>query len=296
MKRIIAPLDPSSAAPESLATAHRHELALLQLGFTNDDGTTRLTERSHFGPLRVQKPLYPEQPAVCHAIIVHPPGGILGGDTLHINAAVGTNAQALLATPGAGKWYRANGLTSHQQVTLNVAAGGSLEWLPQETIFFNDANVRIQHEVDLAADASYIGADILCFGRTASGESFETGSVGQRTSIRRDGKLIWFEQGSLRAGTHAMQSPLVLGGDTVCATMIAVGKSISSALVQQLREETGALAGDGRTGVTQIKQLLVLRYLGHSSQSARHWLMRAWQLLRPELLQRDAVIPRIWNT
>lgn len=298
MKRLIVPLDSSAPASQTLLSTplHGHELARLRLAFTDDAGTTRLTERSHFGPLRVQKPLYPEQPSVCHAIIVHPPGGILGGDTLQINAAVGADAHALLTTPGAGKWYRANGLSSHQQVTLSVAAGGSLEWLPQETIFFNEANVRIQHDVDLAADACYIGADILCFGRTASGESFAAGCVGQRTSIRRDGKLIWFEQGSLQAGTHAMQSPLVLGSYTVCATMIVVGKSMNSAFVQQLREETSALAGGGRSGVSQMKQLLVLRYLGHSSQSARHWLMRAWQLIRPELMQRDAVIPRIWNT
>ncbi|MBB3213669.1 urease accessory protein [Herbaspirillum sp. Sphag1AN] len=296
MKRVITPLDSSAPATQTAPPVHGNELARLRLGFTNDAGTTRLTERSHFGPLRVQKPLYPEHPSVCHAIIVHPPGGILGGDILQIDAAVGAQAHALLTTPGAGKWYRANGMTSQQQVALSVAAGGSLEWLPQETIFFNDANVRIRHDVELAADTCYIGADILCFGRTASGESFETGCVGQRTGIRREGKLIWFEQGSLQAGTHAMQSPLVLGGYSVCATMIAVGKTMNSAFLQQLREETGALAGDGRSGVSQMKQLLVLRYLGHSSQSARHWLMRAWQLIRPELMQRDAVIPRIWNT
>ncbi|WP_198361752.1 urease accessory protein UreD [Herbaspirillum sp. meg3] len=299
MKRII---DPAAAITESgqaaaMASA-RHEQARLTLGFADDASTTRMIERSHFGPLRVQKPLYPEHPAVCHAVIVHPPGGILGGDVLNITAHVGDNAHALLTTPGAGKWYRANGFVSQQQVSLTATAGAALEWLPQETIFFNDADVRMEHQVELAADATYIGGEILCFGRTASGESFANGRVSQRTSIRRDGKLVWFEQGALRAGTSSMTSPLALAGYTVSATLIAVGLPLNAAFLGELREQTSALAqqGNGRSGATQMKQVLVLRYLGNSSQIARQWLTHAWQRIRPELMQREAIVPRIWNT
>ncbi|AKZ64544.1 urease accessory protein UreD [Herbaspirillum hiltneri N3] len=298
MKRII---DPAAAVTESdlnVPAANRHEKARLTLGFADDAGTTRMIERSHFGPLRVQKPLYPEHPAVCHAVIVHPPGGILGGDVLNISARVGDNAHALLTTPGAGKWYRANGFVSQQQVSLTATAGAALEWLPQETIFFNDADVRMEHSVDLAADACYIGGEILCFGRTASGESFNSGRVSQCTSIRRGGKLVWFEQGTLRAGTSSMTSPLALAGFTVSATLIAVGLPINAAFLSELREQTGALTRDSndRTGATQMKQVLVLRYLGNSSQAARQWLTHAWQRIRPELMQREAIVPRIWNT
>ena len=300
MKRIIDPaaaVTESGQAPTSMASA-RHEQARLTLGFADDAGTTRMIERSHFGPLRVQKPLYPEHPAVCHAVIVHPPGGILGGDVLNITAHVGDNAHALLTTPGAGKWYRANGFVSQQQVSLTATASAALEWLPQETIFFNDADVRMEHQVELAADATYIGGEILCFGRTASGESFANGRVSQRTSIRRDGKLIWFEQGALRAGTSSMTSPLALAGYTVSATLIAVGLPLNAAFLGELREQTSALAqqGNGRSGATQMKQVLVLRYLGNSSQIARQWLTHAWQRIRPELMQREAIVPRIWNT
>ncbi|MNR76034.1 Urease accessory protein UreD [compost metagenome] len=276
----------------------RNDQARLSLAFTDDAGTTRLTERSHFGPLRVQKPLYPEHPAVCHAIIVHPPGGVVGGDQLTINARVGDRAHALLTTPGAGKWYRANGHVSQQQVTLEVGADAALEWLPQETIFFNHADVRLEHNVTLAADARYIGGEILCFGRTASGESFESGRLTQRTSIRRGGKLVWFEQGSLQAGggSSSMSSPLALAGYTVCATLIAVGKTMNGSFLTELRDESAELAQGGRSGATQMKQVLVARYLGHSSEVARLWMTRAWQRIRPELMQREAVIPRIWNT
>ena len=271
--------------------------ARLSLGFANDNGTTRLIERSHFGPLRVQKPLYPEQPAVCHAIIIHPPGGVVGGDQLAISAHVGPNAHALLTTPGAAKWYKANGNVSHQHVSLSVTEGATLEWLPQETIFFNRAVVQLDHQVALAADAQYIGGEILCFGRTASGESFDSGKISQRTSIRRAGKLLWFEQGSISGATAAMRSPLGLADHTVCATLIAVGKALPVKVMNDLREASNLLAdGQATVGVTQMKSVIVLRFLGHSSELARQWMTQAWQQIRPELLGRAAVIPRIWNT
>lgn len=266
--------------------------ARLSLGFTDDKGTTRLTERSHVGPLRVQKPLYPEGNQVCHAIVIHPPGGVVGGDELTIRAALGNNANALITTPGAAKWYKANGRISQQNIHLDIGADASLEWLPQETIFFDAAHVRLNQTVSLSKGATYIGCEILCFGRTASGESFATGKVEQSTGIRVDGKLVWFEQGALQGGTSSMSSPLALAGKTVCATLIAVGKTLPSSVIGALRQD----AGTEPFGVTQMKSVIVVRYLGNSSETARQLMTRAWQRLRPELLDREAAIPRIWNT
>ena len=269
----------------------RHCEARLALGFANDAGTTRLIERSHFGPLRIQKALYPEHPSVCHAVIVHPPGGVVGGDELSINVQVGPDAAALIATPGAAKWYRANGYISKQTVQLTVAPSASLEWLPQETIFFNGAQVRLDTAIELAEDATYLGCEILCFGRTASGEQFEHGSIRQHTTIKRNGKLIWFEQGSIVGGDPFMQSPLGLAGASVSATLLACGKNLSTTLLANLREALGKHAG-----VSQMKSILVVRHLGNNSEVARRIMLTAWQHLRPAMLQRDAITPRIWET
>ncbi|AMO99433.1 ureD urease accessory family protein [Collimonas arenae] len=271
--------------------------AWLSLRFADDRGTTRLLERAHYGPLRVQKALYPEHPSVCHAIIVHPPGGVVGGDQLTIKAEVGEHGHAFLTTPGAAKWYQSNGKISQQQVRLQIADKATLEWLPQETIFFDQADVELDHQVELQGNARYIGGEILCFGRTASGESFDSGRIAQHTTIRRDGKLLWFEQGTLGGGSAAMRSRLGLADCTVCATLIVAGKAFPAAFVQQLRDAASLLsAGQAGVGASQIKSLLVLRYLGHSSELARQWMMQAWQRIRPELLEREAHIPRIWNT
>jgi urease accessory protein len=275
--------------------------AHLSLGFTDDAGTTRLTERTHSGPLRVQKPLYPEAADLCHAIIVHPPGGVVGGDELHIKTQVGDHARALITTPGAAKWYKANGKISQQTIHIDVGAKASIEWLPQETIFFNNAHVRLNQTITLGKDSSYLGCDILCFGRTASGESFDAGQIEQRTTIAREGKLLWFEQGAILAGTASMHGAFGLGGNTVCATFIAVGKMVSAALITALRDAANALLQStgknlGAFGVTQLKSVTVVRYLGNSSEIARKLMLLAWEFLRPEFVGRQAIELRMWNT
>lgn len=286
-----APSSPDPAPPRD------HLLACLTLGFARDGSTTRLIKREHFGPLRVQKPLYPEDPAICHAVLVHPPGGIVGGDELQISAEAGEEAHALLCTPGAGKWYRANGHVSRQQVLLQVGAGATLEWLPQETIFFDGADVVLDTTVRLQQASSYIGCEILCFGRTASGERFTHGRVRQRLTIQREGKPLWHEQGSLTGGSRQMHSHLGLAGYSVCATLIAVGPIQAPAFLQALREQVQAATGGvGQCGATQMKSVIIVRYLGHASETARQVMLQAWQLLRPALLGHAATVPRIWNT
>lgn len=262
--------------------------ASLRLGFERDGAVTRLTQRRHTGPLRVQKALYPEGPGVCHAIVVHPPGGIAGGDVLDIGADAGPGAHALLTAPGAAKWYRADGRPARQAVRLQAAAGAAIEWLPQETILYDGADVTLEHEVELAPGGAYIGSEILCFGRAASGERFTHGALRQRTRIRLDGRLVWLEQGRMAPGL--LGSPLVLGGRHVCATLLGVGRPAPPSLLASLR------AGDAGLGVTQLKSVFVARYLCDDSEAARHALMRVWQALRPHLLGLDAQTPRIWNT
>ncbi len=274
-----------------------HLLATLALGFTRHDGTTRLTRREHFGPLRVQKALYPEGPDTCHAIVVHPPGGVVGGDELRIDVCAGRAAHALISTPGATKWYRSNGRRSVQRISLAVEADAALEWLPQETIFFDDADVVLDSTVSLHGNARYLGCEILCFGRTASGERFSRGRVRQHLKILRDGRPLWLEQGTLAGGSQSMQSPLGLSGHTVCANLVAVGLPPSTALMGALRDACLQAAGDrGQTGATQMKAATIVRYLGDSSEIARAVMLAAWRQLRPALLARDAAPLRIWNT
>jgi urease accessory protein len=280
------PDDSTHIAP---STATPPWQASLRLRFADDAGATRLVERAHQGPLRVQKALYPEGPRTCHVIVVHPPGGVVGGDRLALDMELGPDTAVLATTPGAAKWYRANGKVSHQDVHLRVGAGAAMEWLPQETIFYDDADVVLAHEVELAVDARYIGAEVLVFGRRAAGETFRTGRVRQRTRIRQGGRTVWWEQGIVHGG-EAMRSPLGLAGHSVCATLVAVGKPLPPSMLADLR------GADPTLGLSQVKNVFVARHLGDDGEAARTSLLRVWQALRPWLLGQPARIPRIWTT
>jgi urease accessory protein len=286
---------PDCTAPRDVAASASTSAwqASLTLGFADDAGTTRLFNNLHYGPLRVQKALYPEDAKVCHAIVVHPPGGVVGGDRLEIDIGVGDQAHAFITTPGAAKWYQANGKVSRQSVHLHVNQGAALEWLPQETIFFDTANVELEQHVELAAGATFIGCEILCMGRRGSGEVFNRGTVRQRSSIRRDGRLIWWEQGAMLGGR--LDSPLALNGKTVCATLIAAGKTLPASALSEIRADIAA-DGEHDFGVTQTKGVLVARHLGDDSETARRLMLAVWRRLRPHLLAREAVTPRIWQT
>jgi urease accessory protein len=246
--------------------------------------------------LRVQKAFYPEGPAVCQTLLLHPPAGIAGGDHLRIEALVGRNAHAQLTTPGAGKWYRSAGLLASQHLRFTIDDHGALEWLPQETIVFDGANARMQTSVSLAPSAQFFGWEVLCFGRTASGERFASGQVSLDTRVERAGRPLWIERGSLQGNDALFEGPAGFAGATVCATLIATlpADFAPAPLLAACRQIAPTDAA--RHGLTALPGLLVARYLGHYSEPARDWLTRLWTVLRPALLRREAMRPRIWNT
>ncbi|HEV7390722.1 MAG TPA: urease accessory protein UreD [Burkholderiales bacterium] len=266
--------------------------AELELTYEERGGRTVLARRRHEGPLVVQKPLYPEGDAVCHTLLVHPPGGIAGGDELQVDATSGGSAHVLLTTPAAGKWYRSAGPWAHQRVVLKAAAKSCVEWLPQETILFDGARANIETHVDLAEDASFIGWDILCLGRAGSGERFVHGDCRLHTRVMRAGKPLWFERALIAAGGLFCTSHAGLGGHTVCGTLLAAGAGVDK-LVNACRNERAAA---GATGVTCVPGVLVARYLGNSSEAVRMYFQRLWKHIRPALTGRDAHEPRIWKT
>ena len=273
--------------PSALFTPSWH--AELELAYGRFGDSTRPTQRRHLGPLRVQKHLYAEGPQVCQHIIVHPPGGIAGGDRLNIRASVGAQAWAQLTSPGAAKWYRANG-PAYQQIELQVAAGATLEWL-QETIIYAGAQAQLNTCIELQGDARLCYWDMVALGRPASGERFDCGEFRSRLEILRDGQLLWHERQRIRGGDALLDSPIGLSGQPVFATLLITGETDAD-LLERCRELTAPVRGD----LTQLPGLLVARCLASEALHARAWLIELWHLLRPALLGREAVSPRIWNT
>lgn len=279
----------TAAAPASSAWVGR-----LALGYGTASGRTVLRSRQHLGPLAVQKPFYPEGHAVCHTVVLHPPGGIAAGDELTLQVALDAGARVLLTTPGAGKWYRSRGAAARQELAFRVEPGAVLEWLPQENILFDLAWAELDSRVELAGDGVFFGWDILCLGRRAAGEGFTAGRLGQRTEIRLDGRLLWTERGRLNPGDPLLDSPVGLAGCPVAGTLVLAGPTVGGDLLGLCREvvpEDG-----GRCGVTAMPGVLLARYLGHGAEAARRYFEGLWARLRPAYGGREAHRPRIWNT
>jgi len=267
--------------------------ASLALGFERRDARTILASRRHEGPLVVQKVLYPEGDLCCHGIVVHPPGGIAGGDALELDVRAATDSHALLTTPGATKWYRSAGAWASQRVRIDIASGAVVEWLPQEAIVFDGALAQLSFEANLAPGARLVAWDIACLGRTGSGERFAKGRVGLDVRVVQDGRPLWIERGDLVPGSTALESPVGLGGRTVFGTLAVAGCDVGDDVLAACRA-VDATHGEG--AVTRMPRMLLARYRGDESECARRYFADLWRILRPAAVGRTAVEPRIWRT
>jgi urease accessory protein len=272
--------------------------ATLTLEFTEQDGRSYLAKRQHSGPLVIQKTLHPEGAGVCHGIVVHPPGGVAGGDELTLNVRLNDGAHILLTTPGAGKWYKANGKYASQHLNIDVQNAACFEWLPQENILFDGAKVKFSAKVNLAADAKYAGWEILCFGRQAQEELWRTGSLHQNLSIRRENECVWKELACLKPKQQLMHSIVGLGSNAVSASFVIVAGAVPPELLVACKEIQPKLALDlsAKYGVTALPEVFSARYVGQSAQCARQYFEQLWQIMRPWYAACEVTRPRIWNT
>ena len=276
------------------AIAPRGWEATLQLAFQRRGERCVLARRSSFGPLAVQKALYPEGERVCHAILLHPPGGIAGGDRLEISIDVETGAHALLTTPGATKWYRSTGAEALQSVSISIGPNAVCEWLPQENIFFESARAKNALTVDLQEGAVFCGWDVMCLGRTASGERFQAGQIRQHLRVTRGAVPLFEELGTVDGGGALLDSPIGMAGYPVCATFIMAGAATDRDALDLCR--AAAPAGDCKWGVSGMGEVVIARCLTFSAEAAREYFVKMWERLRPRYALVPARAPRIWGT
>lgn len=275
--------------------------AQLRLAVSRDKQRSYLSTASHEGPLRIQRPFYPEGTDLCHLYLLHPPGGLVSGDHLQISLQNGKGARALVTTPSAGRVYRANerGTAQTQTTRLTVEQDGSLEWLPQETIIFDKASAVLETEIHLDPTARLVAWEMVCLGRPHSNELFKTGSLRQRFSVWSNGIPLYLDYFALNGNDLTKDAVWGLQGLNCVGTMVVgcgdMAISEINQLVERLRESQPA-GGDLHFGVTRLRSLIVIRLLGNDSETAKALLNELWATLRPALLGREASIPRIWNT
>ena len=288
-----APDNPSGlASPASDRGWHAH-LALQ----ARRDGARTVVHARHSGPLRVLKALYPEDPSVCHHVMVHPPAGIVGGDRLAVDMEVHDAAHLLLTTPGATRFYRSDGAPAVQTVAARVSAGARLEWLPLETLAYSGTHAQNQQRFELAPGAEMIGWDLLSLGLPAAGLPFHAGSFHQRIELPG----IWLEEGRLRATDRLLlKSALGLGGHSAMATLWwAAGHELAGSAVDSALQaaRTCLDAFDGPAGATSLQsRVVVVRLLAHRVEPAMRVLRAVRLAWREQLWRLPRVEPRVWAT
>jgi urease accessory protein len=279
--------------------------ARLELAFAPRGAATALVHNRHAGPLRLIRAL-PLTDGRCQAVIVHPPGGLVGGDTLDLDVELAEGARVLVTTPGAQKWYRSVRDGAYARTCVRLRRGAALEWLPQPTLVFDAAQVDQSLELWLDGGARAIGWECLVLGRAAMGERFANGHLVQRLALHVAGAPAWVERTDAPAGGLLLRSPLGWGGRTVVCTVWAVtaGAAIADAVRDGWRAalDEAVVSADGRAarlaaGASRVREdLLAARLVADDSQLVTRVAQSLWAIARPALLGADSEPPRIWAT
>jgi urease accessory protein len=268
--------------------------ASLKLGYAAKGGKSVLLQQERRGPLFVQKPFYPEGPRTCHTYIIHPPGGVVGGDSLSLDVTLGAGSQALITTPAAGKFYRSAGPAAVQINRLNVAADAVLEWLPQETIIYNGARAAMRTTVRLKTGAGFIGWEMLCLGLPACAELFTLGRIDQHFEIWLDGQPLLIEPLRVGPDDSLLAAPWGMAGHPAIGTLAATVQDPQ--VVDTIRETVSAGPDEGLFAVSRVQGLTLCRFLGDNVYAGLKLFSRTWEILRPAVKGCAACVPRIWAT
>lgn len=253
----------------------------------------------HDGPLRILQSLYPEGDAICHNVLVHPPGGLVGGDTLDIDIEAADGSHGLITTPGASRFYRSEGELALQRTRIRLAKGARLEWLPLEAICYSGCRAENRLTIEAEPGAEMIGWDVTALGLPNANQPFERGTYLQHIEVPG----VWLERGRIDAADHRLlQSPLGFGGHRCIASLFFVSGTPAArarretllALAREAIDAHGLQEGAGAT--SPHAEIVVLRVLAPVVEPAMQLLRQVWQAWRAELWQLPASSPRIWAT
>jgi urease accessory protein len=248
-----------------------------------------LAHRNHTGPLLVQRPFYPEG-NICHSYIVHPPGGVVGGDELTLGVNVQPGAHAVLTTPAAAKFYRSDRASAHQRQRFQVQ-DASLEWLPQETIYYPGARVRATTRVQVTSASHFMGWEIACLGLPARGQRYDTGTLSLGFELWEQDTPRYIDRLQVSGGSDALAARWGWAGYQCLGTMLAWHAR------REWLERLRAIEYDEvLLAFTWVDGVLVCRCLGQQAEPVRNALVAIRAILRPELFGVPAISPRIWAT
>ena len=273
------------AVPVIRAQRARGNLALT---FQLAAGRTRIATFYQEGCLKARLPR-PVDPDVCEAVTMNISGGIAGGDALSVAIGLAAHTRACIAGQAAERVYRSLAAEpARLRTAIRVGAGATLHYLPQETILFDGFALARSLDIELAANARYIGVESLVFGRQDMGEIVRTGQLRDQTRLWRDGKLVFQDMIRLDGDIHAILArKAVANGAVAVASMIYACENAAA----RLDEVRVAVQDQGcEAGATMVEDVLLLRLLAPSSARVRAGITAALFVCRD-----GSTLPRVWQ-
>ena len=268
---------------------------IVDLEYAKINESTQLIKAYSQAPFKIQRSFYPEGKEICQSVILHTAGGIVGGDRLSQQINLQSETKVLLTTASASKIYRSNGKTAQQSININIQENACLEFLPRETIVFDQAMYRQDLKVNLAPSAIWLGWEIVRFGRSARGEKFIQGQWHSNTEIWQNNCPLWIDRQGFIASEEHFNHPHSLAGQPVVATLSWVGQSVSEEMIEKTRQLWHPQDNFSQAGVTQLISGLLCRYRGNSTQEVINWFTDVWQLLRQNYAGQSIAKPRVWQ-
>ena len=270
--------------------------AILELEYGLRGNKTKLLHKRQLGPLALQRAFYPEG-NTCHNYLLHPPGGVVGGDTLDITVGMQPGSHTLITTPGANKFYRSkNSRRAQVHQSITVADSAILEWLPQQNIFFPGAFSTLDNQINIARGGKYAGWEMHCFGRPSNGETFCSGEVRSQTRVSIDGELRLVERLDTQ-GMSTIDAPtglrsLPMQGSFIAAPCTEEHLVALERILLVKSEQSYPLP----IGVTLVDEVMVVRALGEQTEPMLSVFSQLWSELRQLWLGSAPCVPRIWAT
>lgn len=253
------------------------------IGVAGDGGSTRLRRLFQDGCAKMRLPRA-GQVAGLEAVLINTAGGLTGGDRLSWSADAGAGSTLTLTTQACERLYRASDGQAEVRTRLCAGPAAVIEWLPQETIFFNGARLDRRLEVDLAEDARLLAVEAMVLGRTAMGERVRHGALRERWRVRRAGRLVFAEELRLAGDIEGRGAgPATLAGACAFATVLLVAEGAE----RRLAAVRAALGAAG--GASAFEGKLVARVVATNGLELRRALMPALEVLR------EARLPRVWR-
>jgi urease accessory protein len=273
---------PTSLAIQQGIFAANRATGTIALSVKALDGRTLRSHVHEDGSLRVRFPN--AAPEALEAVFVNTGGGMTGGDRFTIDIALEAGTSLIAGTAAAEKVYRSNGPDAEMAVTLNIAEGARLFWLPQETILFDQARLSRSIDVNMAPGASLLMAEAVVLGRVAHGEAMLQGMLADRWRIRRDGRLIYADTARLDGAISAKlgQAAVTNGGIAFATVLCAPGGEDQLAAVRALDETFKS-----EVGISAWNGIAVARLCAKDGAALRHDLIAVLAAL-------GAQVPRLW--